>query len=679
MLKSKKLLSFLLAMLLVVNVCAVAVVAAAAPGDPDALDASVELVAGRFDTTTSVFTPLAIGETVAKDDLIAVRVVPTSNYLVGATNFVLMYDKTLFTILGRNNLAFAVNASNSYYSSSCTGYSGITTIPDNAWPSTFLAGERYDLYKAVRAYTQVGSASTPAVLPGEWLFQFRLIANADLVIGTDARIWTDSRWFKSNTNSTVEGYISKCLTGESSTAAKNTYDFNFNFDNADIRIPLTAQVAKSSIFFNTDGGSAVAYIRGEVGSTVIAPQPPTKTGFNFVRWEPALPSIYPEIDFNTTAIWSIKQSTITFNTNGGSAIDSQTGNYGTTVTTPATPIKEGYTFTGWQPNVPLTFQEDNMTLTAQWTINRVTLTFDSNGGSTVSPKVGNYGTPLTAPFAPTKSGFAFDGWNPTLPSTFPAMDMNFTAKWLKRIKITFVTDEGSPVPSVTGNESSAFEPPADPTRTGYVFKGWSPSLPSVYPNEDMTYTALWEIKQVTLTFITDGGTEIASITGDYGTPLVAPADPVKAKFNFNGWGPELLSTFPAEDTTYTAQWVAIVYYVNMTYNNEVVDGNSLKIPVPWQTMYSRVKVYVGYETNVENPTRIEYISSKPNVIINQNGKIANQGFFVRSSDITINVYDEDGNLAATSITNVLFYKAITGTIMEKFISLLQLIIPLFQK
>lgn len=679
MLKSKKLLSFLLAMLLVINVCAVGVVAVTAPGDPDALDATVELVVGRYNFSTKVFTPLGIGEEVLKNEIIAVRIVPTSNYLVGASSYVVMFDKALFTILGSGKIAFMPNTDNDYYNLASSGFSGTTALPDSAWPESFLSGENYDTYRAIKVFTQVGADSNPGVLPGEWLFQFRLKASANLVVGTDARIWTDARWFKSNANSTAEGSISKCLTGEASTDAKTNYDFIFNFDNADIKIPLIQPVAKSSIYFNSDGGSAVPRIREEVGTTVTPPQPPTRIGYNFDGWDPELPATFPAEDLTVKAKWSIKQSTITFNTNGGSAVDSQTGNYATTVATVATPVREGYTFAGWQPAVPSTFPAENLTVTAQWTVNRVTVTFDSDGGSAVAPKIGNFGTPLTPPFSPTKSGYAFGGWDPELPTTFPAEDLTLTAKWLKRIKITFDSDGGSPKPPQIGNEGSALVPPTDPTKTGYIFTGWSPSLPPVYPDEDFTVTATWEIKETTITFFTDGGTEIASMTGDYGTPVTAPADPEKAGFDFNGWGPELPATFPAEDLTVTAQWTAIVYYVNMTYNGEVVEGNSLKITVPWLKMYGRVKVQLGYETNIENPARIEYLSSKPNVIVNQHGKVINQGFFVRSSDITINAYDAEDNLIATSTTNVLFYKTIIDVFMEKVTALIELIMPLFQK
>jgi len=52
------------------------------------------------------------------------------------------------------------------------------------------------------------------------------------------------------------------------------------------------------------------------------------------------------------------------------------------------------------------------------------------------------------------------------------------------------------------------------------------------PATGMTITALWEINQYTITFDTDGGTEVASITQDYNTVITAPADPTKTGYKF---------------------------------------------------------------------------------------------------------------------------------------------------
>ena len=70
--------------------------------------------------------------------------------------------------------------------------------------------------------------------------------------------------------------------------------------------------------------------------------------------------------------------------------------------------------------VPATMPAENMTIKAKWTVNQYTLTFDTNGGSTIAPITQDYGTAITAPADPTKTGYTFAGWTPAIPATMPA-------------------------------------------------------------------------------------------------------------------------------------------------------------------------------------------------------------------------------------------------------------------
>ena len=101
------------------------------------------------------------------------------------------------------------------------------------------------------------------------------------------------------------------------------------------------------------------------------------------------------------------------------------------------------------------------------------------------------------------------------------------------------------------------------TRTGYTQTGWATvdggekiyGLDAVYTqNEALTLYPVWNANKYTITFDTAGGSEIASITQDYGTRITAPANPTREGYTFLGWDKEIPETMPAENITITAQW-----------------------------------------------------------------------------------------------------------------------------
>ena len=77
------------------------------------------------------------------------------------------------------------------------------------------------------------------------------------------------------------------------------------------------------------------------------------------------------------------------------------------------------------------------------------------------------------------------------------------------------------------------------------------------PDEDITYTAGWNIAQFTISFKTDGGSKIDSITQDYNTAISAPAAPVKKGYTFIGWDKDIPDCMPAENILLTAKWMYI--------------------------------------------------------------------------------------------------------------------------
>ena len=128
-------------------------------------------------------------------------------------------------------------------------------------------------------------------------------------------------------------------------------------------------------------------------------------------------------------VWNTNKYTITFDTNGGSEIAPITQDYGTEITTPDNPTRKGYTFKGWDKEIPETMPAENITVKAQWEINQYTITFDTNGGSEIAPITQDYGTEITAPDKPTRKGYTFKGWDKEIPKTMPAENITITARW----------------------------------------------------------------------------------------------------------------------------------------------------------------------------------------------------------------------------------------------------------
>ena len=334
-----------------------------------------------------------------------------------------------------------------------------------------------------------------------------------------------------------------------------------------ITVTAQWEINQYTITFDTNGGSEIAPITQDYGTEITAPDNPTRKGYTFKGWDKEIPETMPAENITVTAQWEINRYTITFDTAGGSEIAPITQDYGTNITAPADPTREGYTFIGWDRDIPVIMPAENITVTAQWEINRYTITFDTAGGSEIAPITQDYGTNITAPADPTREGYTFIGWDRDIPVIMPAENITVTAQWeINRYTITFDTAGGSEIAPITQDYGTNITAPADPTREGYTFIGWDRDIPVIMPAENITVTAQWEINRYTITFDTAGGSEIAPITQDYGTNITAPADPTREGYTFIGWDKAIPTTMPAENITVKAQWEINQYTIAFDTN-----------------------------------------------------------------------------------------------------------------
>lgn len=314
------------------------------------------------------------------------------------------------------------------------------------------------------------------------------------------------------------------------------------------------------IIFDANGGSGGNTVTQPCGEVLIAPSV-TRTGYTFKGWSPDIPTTVPAADTTYYAQWELAQYTLTFNANGGVGGTSFRQGYGTALHAP-TVSRPGYTFTRWLPAVPATVPSWNATYYAQWSISQYTISFDSRGGSFVSPITQNYESEITPPANPTRVGCTFKAWFPSVPMIMPPSNITCTAQWMvNQYTVLFDSAGGTLVSPVKQDYGTAITKPADPTRAGYTFIGWSPSVPATMPATSMTCTAQWQANKYTVTFDANGGTvspasKVVTFDDVYGVLPIPSLD----YCTFVGWRlgnktiAETEKVATASDHTLVAQW-----------------------------------------------------------------------------------------------------------------------------
>ena len=431
-----------------------------------------------------------------------------------------------------------------------------------------------------------------------------------------------------------------------------------------------------------NNGNVTEYIYG-VGATLPTADDMTYTGHTFKGWydnegltgDPVTAIGGTEMgNKEYWAKWEINQYTITFDTAGGSAIAPITQDYGTAITAPADPTREGYTFAGWDTAIPATMPAHNMTITAQWTVNQYTITFDTDGGSEVAPITQDYGSAITAPAAPTREGYTFTGWDKTIPATMPAGDMTITAQWtVNQYTITYDLDGGTAEgnPDTYTVETDAFTI-KNPTRPGYTFTGWSGTGLTGEDNLTVTipkgstgnrsYTAHWSLNTYSITYDLNGGTASGNPTSyTVESATITLNQPTKTGYTFTGWSgtdltgeDNLTVTIPAGSTgdrSYTAHWSLNTYSITYDLDGGTASGNPDFYTVESSTITLNPPTRTGYTFIGWSGTDL---SGSDNLTVTiPAGSIGNRSYIAHWSLNTYSItYDLDGG---TALGNPDFY------------------------
>ncbi|MDD3106770.1 MAG: InlB B-repeat-containing protein, partial [Bacilli bacterium] len=280
----------------------------------------------------------------------------------------------------------------------------------------------------------------------------------------------------------------------------------------------------------------------------------TKEGHNFGGWfidaEFNTPfSVKNPIESNLTlyAKWNIKKFTVTFYNDDDSVIEAKEDiSYGTAATAPADPVKEGYSFVGWDKS----FAEvkENLSVKAQFDILTYTVTFFNGANQPIgTPQTVNHGAAATAPANPTKAGYSFLEWDKSFSSVKSNLEIHPVFERLQ-YTVEFQDSDGTRIGEVQnifhGEGATA---PSSPSKNGYTFGGWDITFTNV--TENKIVKAVYIIDEFDINYY-DESTKLThqpdTYTIDSGFNLV---EFVKAGFYFVGWYEDSAFTTKVESIT----------------------------------------------------------------------------------------------------------------------------------
>ncbi len=290
-----------------------------------------------------------------------------------------------------------------------------------------------------------------------------------------------------------------------------------------------------------------------VGDTIVHPEEPKKEGFKFAGWilgeengkAIPVPEKMPSNDLKAYASWEIMSYNISYTVDGETTV--KTALYGSSIaeTVPADPKKDGYVFAGWfdkdGKNIfdYSTVPSSDVEFTAKWLRNgNVVYLVD---GKTYEAYEVKEGEKIPVPENPKKFAHKFKGWSPEVPEKMPSEDLEFKATWeIDKDFVTLVI--GGTV--VAGGIMAAI---AGAAITGISIIGGIIAVIGVVSNIKKTYTVTYKVD----------GSVYKTFKHEAGDKISVPANPTKSGYKFEGWTPDIPEKMPKSNLTFEAKWSEI--------------------------------------------------------------------------------------------------------------------------
>ena len=306
----------------------------------------------------------------------------------------------------------------------------------------------------------------------------------------------------------------------------------------------------------------------EYGTAATAPTTPSRENYTFIGWDKDFSNITEETVIK--AQYTINRYLVQFFDWDDTLLKEDSVAHGTAAVAPNDPIREGYTFVGWDTEYDSIIHDTY--IYPLYEINYYNVQFVDWDNTVLSEQQVAYGYAATPPYAEfSREGYKFIGWDKDFERV--TEDMIITAQyqilkfyvrfldWDYRVLQSTEVDYGT-IPEYT----SELPEKADDERYTYTFKGWFPILSPVY--SDMDYIATYEEKlhEFTVTFLDWDGTIIKTQQVEYGSYATAPEEtPLREGYTFIGWDKEF--SYIISDLTINALYEKDIKYYTITFVN----------------------------------------------------------------------------------------------------------------
>ena len=306
--------------------------------------------------------------------------------------------------------------------------------------------------------------------------------------------------------------------------------------------------------------------------------------YDFDGWDPAISTVKAAQDYNAKWDSILIFYTVSFYNNGhGGNTAQQSIGYGYKVTEPEALSETGWTFGGWYKeagcinawNFATDVVNGPTTLYAKWTVNKHNLEWITDGDALTGDYTRGevaFGTAITQPNTPTKTGYVFSRWNGEvlpIPGTMPDRDLSYTAEWNPATHTQYIVKHlqqnvaGTDYEEVVADRQTLYGTTEDiVTPAVKTYSGFdSPATQSeaILADGSLVIEYRYDRKSFTLTWEVNGGDALVDNgytrgSVKFGAEITAPANPTWTGYTFTEWQPEVPATMPANNLTLVAQW-----------------------------------------------------------------------------------------------------------------------------